>query len=466
MIYLLLIFRYNISQKKIAFISANISSNNDKIKIIQDMLEIIVKSKFKELSQDDKMSYRTYERNLGKNILAITSSKEKEWETFIDGKNNVNDKIDVDELVKTIKSLPLKYHEKFDKPVNSIGNENNSSSAQVKYNHVKEQFDKIGFAMPAAFEKPRIGEKYDKRYSFLEWENEIYSDLYNAIRSNVLEMCIILINFFEKGKNSKDIYADFLNLLTCNSDEKKCYDAIFFARYLRNYKGIFAINRVDNIDTQCERAIKEISALWEASALPIYEKNTIATERGGSLDKSEKRIKYRHSDNCYYACHATMKIIRNWIGHQGIRNIDIKDVGFVFLVCMRGMFNIDKLPSDIKDSYKECERRILELFEFDNNVKEDINKSLNYFCNLNDSTKVGNNSSRDIYERISGLGHAMSKIRRDVSMDEIYMLYYHTMMCGDCYDEYQYIIERIKSRTWKDWKNRYNSRFRKYIECS
>ncbi|HBA03477.1 MAG TPA: hypothetical protein DCW51_05685, partial [Clostridium sp.] len=225
------------------------------------MIEIIVKSKYKDLSADDRISYRTLERNLGKNILNI-SSKEKEWETFIFGEE-VNNKVDVDKLLEDIRILPFKYSNQF-KLSDNYGVPD-LSDAQVKYNHVKEQFDKIGFAMPSAFEKPRMGEKTDKRYSFLKWESEIYQDSYNAVRSNVLEMLIIMINYLKQNNKSLYLYSDFLNLLTCNSDEKKYYDTTFFVKYLINIKGIFTIDCAENLENLCERAIKEITALWEAS---------------------------------------------------------------------------------------------------------------------------------------------------------------------------------------------------------
>lgn len=462
MLYLLLVFRYRISQKKMAFISANISSNNDKLKIIQDMIEIIVKSKYKDLSADDRISYRTLERNLGKNILNI-SSKEKEWETFVIGEE-VNDNVDVDELLEDIRVLPFKYTDQFELSDNNAMPD--LSNAQVKYNHVKEQFDKIGFAMPSAFEKPRMGEKADKRYTFLKWESEIYQDSYNAVRSNVLEMLIIMINYLEQNDKSLNLFSDFLKLLTCNNDEKKYYDTTFFVKYLSNIKGIFTIDCAENLETLCERAIKEITALWEAAALPKYEKQAVVKRSGCMIKNKDTNWKpqYMHSDGCYFACHATMKITRNWIGHQGIKNIFIRDVGFVFLICMRGIFNINELSSEIKDTYKACENSLLALFKIEGNVIDDINESLNFFCELNNATKSGDNSSIEIYDKISGLGHSKSKIRREVSMDEIYMLFYHTMSLNECYDEYKYIVKCIKSRTWENWKNRYNDRFKKYKE--
>lgn len=454
MLYLILVFRYHISQKKIAFVSANVSSDNDKLKIIQEMIEIIVKSKYEPLSDEDKFNYRTIESRVGNKILKISRDK-KEWDTFISKENKIEE-INIDELMATIRNLPYKYHEKFEKAENiDVFSDENDLNAQMKYNHVKQQFEKIGFAMPSAFEKPKSGERKKKSYLFCEWEQELYSNTYTAVRSSVLEMCLILVAYLKEKNNREDFYIDFLNLLICNEEEKKYYDDEFFIRYLENIESIFGIECTENIDNFCERAIKEISSLWEASAIPRRAINDGEKNRSGKLEDG----KYIHNDSYYFALHAVMKITRNWIGHQGIKNIKIIDVGLLFLINMRGMFDIESMPTEFVNLYKEYEAKILSLFEIDETVYDAIPESLEYFCRLNDATKVGgNNSSRRIYDKISGIGHFQSKIRREVSMDEIYMLMYHLLEPGSSQFS-ELLIKSVKTRTWRNWKQRYNNRF-------
>lgn len=458
LLYLLLVFRYHLSQEKMAFISANISSNNSKLKTIQEMIEIIVKSKYTSLSEEDKMSYRTSERELGKEILKV-SQKEKEWDTFILKDNRQVEGIDLDKLLKQIRRLPLQYYDKFQ-------NENDSSksdemrSAQVKYNAVKDQFDQIGFVMPAAFEKPKIGESKDKRYVFMQWKTELHMDPYNVIRSNIQEMCIILIDYLNHSRAANKLYSCFLKLLTCDPEEQKYYDDSFFIRYLKNLKGIFAIECSESIEVHCERALKEITALWEASAKPKYKASNYLSNKSDTVQDGC----YEHEDHCQYACHATLKIVRNWLGHQGIKNVDNIDVGLIFLLNMRGIFDIHNLPEDYIDKYKKCEDDILEMYQLDEDVMVETEESLEYFYDLNNITKKGKNSSRDIYDKISGLGHSQSKVRRDISMDEIYMLLYH-ILDQDCDDIFIEIKKRIKARTWKNWRERYNKRFGYLLRC-
>lgn len=477
LLYLLLVFRYHISQQKMAFVSANISNDNAKLKKIDKMVEIICKSKYTNyLSDEDKEQYRKAEIGLG-NTLRV-SKKEKKWDTFICNNEQVEN-IDLDNLLEQIKLLPLHYPEKFksDRDNDSSSSKSNELDAHVKYNTVKSHFEKIGFAMPSAFEKPKIGERRDKSYSFKQWETNLYTNPYNTIRSNVQEMCTILIDYFNNGEETNDkIYSDFLNLLG-NQDEKDYYDKSFFIRYVKGIREIFAIDcsieayydkirrkiekteiseyLTENIETYCNRALKDITALWEASAIPKVKKGNNTSKRGGVMQDERYFV---HEDKCYYACHATLKLIRNWTGHQGIKNINIIDVGLIFLLNMRGIFDIDTIQEKYLHKYKECEDNILSLYEVDTEVKVEIKESLEYFSKLNNDTKKGANLSREIYDKISGLGHFKSEIRREVSMDEIYMLLYH-ILSQSSDGIFGEIKERIKIRTWENWRERYGKRF-------
>lgn len=240
------------------------------------------------------------------------------------------------------------------------------------------------------------------------------------------------------------------------------YDETFFTRYLKYLKETFRFDFTENIEVYCERELKEITALWEASARPEYKVSNNKRKRNGMITQKGS---FEHGDKCYYACHAVLKIIRNWTGHQGIKNIGIIDVGLIFLLNMRGLFDIDNLPEEYIHKYIECEDNILSMYEEDTEVTEEISESLTYFCNLNNATRKGNNSSQEIYDKISGLGHFQSKIRREVSMDDIYMLLYHLLSenCDD--DRSDKIKERVKTRTWKNWRERYNKRFEKFAKC-
>lgn len=452
LLYLLLVFRYHISQQKMAFVSANISSDNHKQEIIQNMIKIIAKSECRDLSEEDKESYISDEQQLCNNILN-KSIKKKDWDTFINFDRQLED-VDVNKLINKLEE----YYDEF--KAEQFVNGSDKVKARVKYNTVKNQFDEIGFVMPSAFEKPKPGETMDKSYDFLLWEKKLYKNPYNAVRSNVQEMCIILIDYFKENKESR-LFHDFLNLLTCNCEEKKYYDADFFTRYLKGVKGLFDIDCKDSMETFCDTALKQITALWEASALPKYNNADSCTSRRGGDRRGRE---FEHGDNSYYACHAVLKLTRNWVGHQGIKNVDIVDIGLIFLLNMRGIFDIDNLPEEYLHKYEKYEENILCMYKTAGEAEDEIAASLQYFYALNNATKEGDNSSRNIYEKISGIGHSQSKIRREVSMDEIYMLLYHILNCG-CNGIYAEIEEGIKGRTWTGWKERYNGRFGKYIKC-
>lgn len=462
MLYLLLIFRYHFSQQKMAFVSANIGNSNQKLAVLQEMVEIIVKSKYEELSYGEKKGYRTLNNNLRK-ILNI-SKEEQSWATFISDEEVIQN-IDKGELIKALQILPQIFAEKFE--VDKVGKETKNKS-MIQYQFVKNQFEKIGFVMPAAFEKPKIVESANKRYSFIQWEDELYSNPYVSVRSNVLEMLNILEEEIHNNFDKNSFVKRFLSLLTCNFDELSYYDADFFLSYLSDIKDLFGIEKSDRSEYSESLILKEMSGLWEASAIPLYD-NTIKSgkykydkEKKEYVRDDKKGTYFYYSEHQSYACHATMKIARNWIGHQGIHNINILDIGFLMIINLRGMFEIEKMSEELRKKYIEYESKLMRIINSEVAVEVELEKSLDYFCNLNNETK-GKSDSKEIYDRISGLGHSKSKIRRMVNMDEIYMLFYHTISKDKITNkELQILVESIKGRTWDNWKERYNKRFNEY----
>ena len=436
-LYLLLIFRYNISHKKMAFISANISSNANLNKL-NDMIEIILKYKFADLTYEDMTRYNTLERNLGKNILKI-SSAEKEWHTFIVN-NNINEDVDLDELLEEIIALSSK--DQFKDEYKNNDENPDTSSVKAKYNYVKEQFNKIGFAMPKAFEKPAQNNKIDKRYLFTAWEANVYSNDYNAIRSNIQEMCNILIKYLRSNQFSIDIYSNFCELFTKKGDENEFYEKEFFVDYLKGVKRVFPINRIESEKACCDRALREIASIWESSCKP-------------------------KCNSEFYVCHAVMKLTRNWTSHQGITNVELRDVGLLFLLSMRGILDIEILSEKYKEEYNKYEKKILSMYEVRYDVDVKIKESFEYFSSLNIEAIPEeirkNNKNPSMYDFISGIGNSKNKLGREVYMDELYILIYHILHKG-CSGIYAEIKDRIKYRTWYEWQERYDKRFRDFLE--
>ena len=97
--------------------------------------------------------------------------------------------------------------------------------------------------------------------------------------------------------------------------------------------------------------------------------------------------------------------------------------------------------------------------------------NLRYFSKFNhiifNSSDKDNDSTEDfkqIYKKISGLGHEKSIVRKEVSIDDLYMLYYHTINRKEIEEEqYQNILKSLEVHIWNDWKYRYNQRFFKLI---
>lgn len=463
MLYILLIFKYHFPQNKIAFISANIRRTSPELEELYSMIKIILKSEFESLSEDDILSYRTSELKLGKKILHI-GRDDKTWDNFITSDNNI-EKIDKKKLIEVLENLPNKYIEEF----------KIKDASMMPYEILKNQFDKIGLMMPSAFEKPkRYIEVIKKCYSFFEWEEKLYSNQYISIRSNILEMLNIIEQQVEHAEcDITDFAESFISLLGCNDDEICSYNDDFFISYVKDLKDLFVIEK-DYYNSSL--ILKEISSVWEAATIPFYNKDYDIGRY--SYDKNKKCYNKRQNGNyyCYnnsklYAYHATLKIVRNWMGHQGIKDIGMLDIGFLMLINLRGIFKIERISSGLKENYINCEENIINILRKDEeyykeyNGKIELQDSLSLICDLNNKTKQ-ESDSREIYERISGLGNSKSKVRQLVNMDDIYMLFYHTISKDDLYlndKKIKRLVETISYRTWNNWRERYNKRFKNYI---
>lgn len=451
LLYLLLVFRYHVPLTKIVFISAHISDDNDLLQHLNDMKEFMYKKLVTNLlDSSDVEKYRGCANQLVDPLKyhVFKDKSEVAWMSI----NNP----DANDVIKRLNQLKLDYPDYF-KPI--------SDGTLQQYKLLSEQFSDMGLSMPLAFEKPKpSGVEIDKKYSFIYWEKMSDLEQYNAVRSAIQEMSLILIEKLEKK-----MYNDFIKILTCEEYEIETYDDIFFKNYLEQIMDLLPLECSSDEEALSAIVVKEIASVWENVSLPRYTEGEAFNKKSGKKQKNcRNKWEYYHKDPCFYASHSAMKIIRNWSGHQGIKGIGIIDLGWIFVICMRGIFDLEEL-ADRKEEYIQYERRILSLLKKEEHVVADVISSKKYFAKLNEVTIAPKKvMSDDIYERISGLGNTGSKIRLEVSMDEIYMLYYHAILKGlskvqERYYkfEYEYICESIKARTWYDWKERYNKRFGK-----
>lgn len=453
LLYLLLVFRYHVPLNKIVFISAHVS-NNSLLNYINSLKDLLYKKQYSCWDEKDKNKYTSHANHLIETLLKEgVYTKEEDYKWLSSSNQNIDD------VINKLNKLVSDHSEYF-------LNSDSGDGALSKYKELTKQFRKMGLTMPLAFEKPQFNDiEIDKKYSFIAWEKDSNLIPYNAIREAIQEMSGILIDCMKKNKN---IYSGFVSILTCDSKEISVYDDLFFTNYLENIIDLLPLELVTDEDLLSTIVVKEIASIWENVALPKYRTELNFKKKYGIKEGK----KFYHYDPIFYAYHSTMKIVRNWSGHQGIKNIVIKDMGWIFIISMRGIFDIDELK-DKKYQYIEYEKQILSFFRDINKVEIDLETSKVYFTNLNNATMKNTGTSDDIYERISGLGNASSKIRLDVSMDEIYMLFYHlyvkvqSIMNNPEYSDYLsealYIYEEIKNRTWINWKDRYNKRFRDYF---
>lgn len=457
LLYLLLVFRYHVPLNKIVFISAHISNDNNRLKYINSMKEFLYKKQCCGIwKEEDKNKYRTCANQLVNELKGDVFAEKKDYEWLSTNNQNINDVID--KLDQLVNDYPTYF-----------GNTENKDGTHSKYKKLSKQFSDMGLTMPLAFEKPKPSiVNIDKKYSFKMWEKNFISIPYNAIRESIQEMSNILINCM-----NENMYSKFLEILTCENQELKMYDNMFFTNYLENVIDLLPLELGSDEDLLSSILVKEIASIWENVALPKYCTTSKFDKKTGNKSQfKNNRWLFFHDDPIFYANHSTMKIVRNWSGHQGIRNIDIKDMGWIFIISMRGIFDLDELKEK-KQQYIEYEKQIFSFFSDIDVGDIDLESSKNYFTELNNITMKTNKTSNDIYERISGLGNSSSQIRLDVSMDEIYMLYYHSFVEGqlkinnliqkiDYLSEGQYMCEKIKNRTWYNWKERYDKRFASY----
>lgn len=460
LLYLLLVFRYHVPLTKIVFISAHISDDNDLLQHLNDMKEFMYKRQVTNLLDSDVKKYRGCANRLVDPFFTKYHVFKDKSEVAWMSTNNP----DANDVIKRLNQLKIDYPEYFKT------NRDGDGTLQ-QYKLLSKQFSDMGLSMPLAFEKPKpSGVEIDKKYSFIHWEKMSDLEHYNAIRSAIQEMSLIIIEKLEKK-----MYRDFIKILTCEEYEIETYDDIFFKNYLEQIMDLLPLECSSDEEALSAIVVKEIASVWENVALPKYTKEEVFNKRAGEKQRnSRNKWEYYHKDPCFYASHSVMKIVRNWSGHQGIKGIGIIDLGWIFVLSMRGIFDLEELE-DRKEEYIQYEKRILSLLKKEDvDVVVDVELSKEYFAKLNEVTIAPKKvKSDDIYERISGLGNAGSKIRLEVAMDEIYMLYYHTILKGlfrigkeaqeGCYkSEYEYICESINVRTWYAWKERYDNRFGVY----
>lgn len=195
LLYLALVFRYNLPQSKIAFISANIDGTGVGLSSLRTMKEYIYKAKAHEILSEDEICefgdangnlLELYFDNSEENFNFETTDKIK-WDSEEEGY--------FIRLICKLTEIERKLTEKFE-----------NKKLGLKYNSVKEEFKKIGLVIPQGFEKP--GQESDKSlikksWYFDDWKKSI-KDEYSIIRTDIIVMCSRILDTLEKKVKKRE----------------------------------------------------------------------------------------------------------------------------------------------------------------------------------------------------------------------------------------------------------------------
>lgn len=396
LLYLALVYRYNYSQERIAFVSAYV--DHERLRKLQDMKDLIIKSNYEELSEEEWSHYTRLENTMARIYLEDTRNMKlgindqvpwddenyQLWEVF-------DQKTKKDELLSRLEV------------VRSEINKANPGGNSVKYNYVYQQFYRLGLIIPEAFTKPE--DKSDKSWAFFQWKKKLATPYY-MLRRNAIEMCLLLMTHMTpelikpcrgSAGELKQILEHLCRLLPDAGFSEKEYVVSF---------------------------VKEIALLDE------------------QRDRYNKFSKTRQQEGF---C-SVLKLARNWGVHQGIRGLTTNvnserlygDAAFLFMIALRGYFNLAALPEQQRLKYLQYEERLLPLLGPDtpmppmDKLEAMLESSFKRLLNKNlSSYKNETTEDTDIDIIVSGIGNRQSKFKKEVSMDELYQLFWQQLYQRD-----------------------------------
>lgn len=446
MLYLALVFRYNLPQSKIVFISANIDCTGVGLSPLRTMKEYIYKAKAHEtLSEDEICEFEDAHENLF-DLYCDNSDKSGEDFNF-----ETTDKIKWDsEEVGYFIRLICKLTEIERKLTQKLENKENG----LKYNSVKEEFKKIGLVIPQGFEKP--GQKSDgslikKSWYFDDWKKSI-KDEYSIIRTNIIVMCSSILGILEeKGKEESinEFIQPYKSIIKEKSSPNEYICDIKY--YLNSIIECLPITYWANSDEALLQMYKRLSR----EIISIFD-NINIPEKLSIINHAKCKV---------------LKICRNWMAHNCISNINSKDIVFIFLLAMSSLFDV-KYIEDSCIYYKSEEELITMLgntdeFEFLRNFEKLNNEKEKYitkFKDLIDNFK-GNieNSSFKSYKNelekkdkgimniISAIGSKDSSEKQKVSITDLEKCFLICLYENECSNVAKCKTEEKTLKKIEDW---------------
>ena len=409
LLYLALIHKYNYNQNRIAFISANVDDVSDRLFDINNMREYILKAKYGQLEELDKEEFSILNQNIFELYMKEMNLEEEEAnrcfsipeENDIDWKNLDKLESQVDDVENQLRAVLKKNYK----------GENND----LKYNSVKREFENVGLKVPIAFEKPSgYYNKSDISWRFKNWVEQRLSVDYYRLRESILPICINIKKLLEEDFESK-AKMPYNNLIERDRAGDVKDRTMDVKDMLSKIVELFPGNVwIENKNSFYSRIIRECVSLCDG----------IPKEMVRGVEASAEA--------------AVLKIVRNWMSHQGIKNIEAYDVAFIFYVLVVAFFQYDDKYEG--DNYVDKAKKLV--LKLDSrkqikpyNITEQIEKMVNIvkvrhkeayerFQEKGGQAKDYRYSENaSIYDAISAIGHQNSDLRETVSIEYIDLLY-------------------------------------------
>lgn len=443
LLYLALALRYSYNQERIAFVSGNVDEGKN-MRPLTDMVNLLIKFQHEPLSDIDWEDYRSQEEILATFYLEKIKSRKVpyledgtiDWDTAsAELWDNLKDQNSADRILDRLSEVQREIRNDSD---------GRKESGSLKYSSVCRQFNDCGLVLPRAFEKP-YKDQDEKSWSFYEWKRDIETPYY-VIRSSLIGMCRILRENFSSAQG--ETYASGLT------------DPFWRRAQLGWWKYLWRKTNEEETDNgpSKEQFIQEHRAAWDRemcelltsvpAMLPAMSASAGAATLNTQAEAAVREI-LRYVDGMgdikpeprtrdLDACCLTMKLARNWTSHQGIRDMTIENCGFLLALCLRGYFDISRLPERSRRDYQVREESLLKLLGPGADMPERsviierMDRSFDQLLVKNKAVYEAGGSWKGtpVYKIISGIGHQESKCRETVSMDEIYLLFWQLMFRG------------------------------------
>lgn len=178
----------------------------------------------------------------------------------------------------------------------------------------------------------------------------------------------------------------------------------------------------------------------------------LVTEIAKEWDKENLRPD-KDSKLCIrYAYFSVLKLTRNWNAHNLMQNVSISFVAFLFLIAIRYLINLEKLDTKYPEHYREFLFEEAKLFKVINETKIDYKLQVKLSDIENEYLVMKKNVLKSAFENnvpkifisffkdtakrkphkiLSAAGSEESKIKKDMSENEIFLAFWLSAHMGD-----------------------------------